>query len=80
VSDRNNTNYKLLVTALGLSHEDVARLLHEAGHTVGLDHVRRWSRSADAGAGRYSVMSDAEFDTFCRAVSRAAYLARHPTA
>lgn len=73
-SDRNNTNFRMLRGTLGLSRSDVVAAMRLGGVEVSGDRVNRWARSSDAGAGRYTPMSDQEFDAFVRGVS--ALLAR----
>lgn len=62
---RNNTNFKSIRLALGLDESDIAQICELGGLKIGKDKGRRWSRSPDAGPGRFSMMSDAEFDAFC---------------
>jgi hypothetical protein len=73
---RNNENFAQLRGALGLSPDEVVACCAAAGFVVSADRARRWSRQPDAGAGRYSPMSDEEFDAFCRGVSRWTYQER----
>jgi len=68
LTDRNNVNFKRLKLAFEFGEDEVVELCRLAGLEIAKDRVRRWARSPDAGSGKYTSMSDAEFDAFCEGV------------
>lgn len=63
--DRNNENYKHLRAGLRLDEPDVVEICGMAGLDIGRDRAKRWARAHDVGPGRYSVMTDEQFDAIC---------------
>lgn len=72
-ADRNNRNFRQLRATLALSVGDVVQALSLVGVTVSADRVRRWGRSSGSGPGRYTPMSDSEFDAFVTGASKFLY-------
>lgn len=62
---RNNINFKRIRLAFEMRADEVQEACRLGGIDISKERCSQWMRAPGAGAGRYSVMTDIEFDAFC---------------